>query len=163
MDGSGVNIVEMDVTRKEHLIGLVELLNVYYNDDMGENKVFDADTRLRLVSGILSHPTAMVFFAECNDKVVGLATCFTGFSTFSARKLINIHDLIVLQEYRRQGIARRILQAVEKKAKEMDCCKLTLEVRKDNFQAMRLYRRSGFGSGSYPMLFWTKALNKNEY
>jgi len=89
---------------------------------------------------------------------VGLANCFMGFSTFAARPLVNIHDLVVLPGYRGKGIGQALLQAVEQIAKERGCCKLVLEVRTDN-PAERLYRREGFTDGDHPYIFLSKALS----
>jgi len=36
------------------------------------------------------------------------------------------------------------MAAVERKAREKGCCKLTLEVQENNVRARRLYRRAGF-------------------
>ena len=76
-------------------------------------------------------------------------TCFIGFSTFAARSLINIHDLHVTADHRRRGIGRHLLQAIEDDARELDCCKLTLEVQENNHPALALYRALGFVRGQY--------------
>jgi ribosomal protein S18 acetylase RimI-like enzyme len=78
---------------------------------------------------------------------VGVAVCITGFSTFRARALTNVHDLAVVPGWRGRGIGRRLLAAVEDLARERGHCKITLEVREDNPAAMALYRRLGFGAG----------------
>jgi ribosomal protein S18 acetylase RimI-like enzyme len=78
---------------------------------------------------------------------VGIVTCFVGFSTFAARPLINIHDLYVTGDCRRTGVARSLLETVEQKARELGCCKLTLEVQENNQPALALYGRFGFVSG----------------
>ncbi|MGH7947959.1 MAG: GNAT family N-acetyltransferase, partial [Candidatus Binataceae bacterium] len=55
------------------------------------------------------------------------------------------------------------LAAVEAKARKLGCCKLTLEVRRDNTCARGLYRKVGFdqvtveGRG-VPVEFWQKPL-----
>ena len=46
---------------------------------------------------------------------------FVGFSTFAASPLINIHDLHVEPEWRRQGVARLLLEAVEARARALGC------------------------------------------
>ena len=48
-----------------------------------------------LIPGLRAHPACYVFFALRTEKPVGFAICFLGFSTFTARPLINIHDLFV--------------------------------------------------------------------
>ena len=50
-------------------------------------------------------------------RPVGIATCFHGLSTFVARRLLNLHDLAVIPEYRGKGVGRRLLAAVEDKAR----------------------------------------------
>jgi len=157
-DSGSVRIVEADKNDFRHQQALVCLINVYLKGDMGEGRVLDSAAEKRLVPELFNHPGALVLFAEYDGFVIGLAVCFIGFSTFYAKKLINIHDLVVLPEYRNNGVAERILSAVEAKARELDCCKITLEVRTDNDKAMLLYKRLGFDSGDHPMYFWRKVL-----
>jgi len=78
------------------------------------------------------------------DRPVGAAICFIGFSTFAAKLLINIHDFVVLPASRGKGVGRRLLDAVEGKARELGCCKLTLEVMDNNHHALRMYQAAGF-------------------
>jgi ribosomal protein S18 acetylase RimI-like enzyme len=59
---------------------------------------------------------------------------------------VNIHDVHVIGTAQRRGVARRLLEAVEAKARQLDCCKLTLEVYEDNTAARELYRSYGFVS-----------------
>ena len=75
---------------------------------------------------------------------MGLINCFEGFSTFAARPLLNIHDLVVLAEQRGGGIGQQLLSAAEAAARERDCCKLTLEVLGNNHAALQSYARFGF-------------------
>jgi ribosomal protein S18 acetylase RimI-like enzyme len=128
-------------------------------DDMGlGNKGLSVSSE-KLVNGILNYPSAFVLFAtKRNNKIAGMAVCFEGFSTFLAMPLINIHDLIVYKKYRRQGIARRLLEAVEVEAKKRSCCRITLEVRDDNLRAKPLYTSLGYGEQENHMLFWGKKL-----
>jgi len=42
--------------------------------------------------------------------------------------LINISDFFVLSEHRGQNVGQLILAAVEQKARNTGCCKVTLEV-----------------------------------
>ena len=43
----------------------------------------------------------------------------------------------------------RLLEAVESKAWELGCCKLTLEVLENNFRAQRVYGAAGFAQAQY--------------
>jgi len=55
-----------------------------------------------------------------------------------------VHDLAVLPTARGQGIGRALLAAVEERARERGCGKLTLEVLDDNHRARTLYASFGF-------------------
>src|SRR5262249_11356532 len=104
-----------------------------------------------------------VFFALSGKQPIGFAICFLGFSTFNARPLINIHDIFVQDSARGVGIGEQILDRIEAKARSLDGCAITLEVREDNSRARRLYRKFGFeraqvGAQRVPMEFWRKGL-----
>ncbi len=142
---STIEIIETDLERPEHQRAVVELLDAYARDPKGNGKPLADDVKRELIAGLQRHPTTHVFLAYASDRPVGIAVCFLGFSTFAARPLLNLHDLAVLAEYRGQGIARQLLEAVEAKAQELGCCKLTLEVDEHNHRARQLYRAAGFG------------------
>ncbi len=74
----------------------------------------------------------------------GLLNAFTGYSTFKARPLMNVHDIAVAPQYRGQGIGQALLDALELYAKTLGCCKLTLEVLSGNQTAQRAYQHFGF-------------------
>lgn len=57
---------------------------------------------------------------------------------------VDIHNLAVHPTYRRQGIGMSLLQGVVEEAKRDGASKVTLEVRKSNEAAQRLYHFLGF-------------------
>ncbi len=139
-----VAVVEADLNRSEHQSATLELLDSYAQDPMGNGAPLSADVRNRLIQGLREHPTTLVFLAFDGGDPVGLAICFRGFSTFAAKPLINIHDLVVSANRRGQGIGRRLLAAIAEKGRATGCCKLTLEVQENNMRARRLYESVGF-------------------
>jgi GNAT superfamily N-acetyltransferase len=158
-----IGIVEADLNRADHQYAVVELINAYSMDAMGNGEPLSDEVRRRLIPGLQKHPTTIIFLAREADDTVGIAVCFLGFSTFAARPLINIHDLAVLPSHRGKGIGRQLLKAVEQKARDMDCCKMTLEVQEGNYRAMHLYKTVGFFQASYRkenggVLFFSKQL-----
>lgn len=58
----------------------------------------------------------------------------------------DIHNLAVHPAHRRQGIGRALLQAVIEEARRESLQRITLEVRKSNEAAQRLYQSLGFVS-----------------
>jgi ribosomal protein S18 acetylase RimI-like enzyme len=142
---------------------VVELIDAYSRDPMGNGRPLPPEVRERLVEGLRRHPTTLVLLAWDGTKPVGIAVCFLGFSTFAARPLVNVHDLAVLPEHRGRGVARRLLAAVESEARQRRCCKVTLEVLEHNEPARHLYASLGFAEVRYrpesgPALFLAKPL-----
>ena len=144
MTTESIEIVEADLTLPEHQRAVLAMVDAYSRDAMGNAKPLEPDVRSRLIPGLQKHPTTMIFLAFDCDRPVGAAVCFLGFATFAAKPLINIHDFVVLPESRGKGVGRRLLQAVEEKARQLDCCKLTLEVMDNNHRALRMYEAAGF-------------------
>lgn len=158
-----VSITEADLRRPEHQEAIVELIDAYAADPMGNGKPLSADVRAALIQGLQEHPTTLVFLAYQGEQAVGIAVCFRGFSTFAAKPLINIHDLAVLNTHRGCGIGRLLLEAVEAKARALGCCKLTLETQENNRRARGVYQAAGFAQAVYEeaaggSLFYTKPL-----
>lgn len=158
-----VKIVEADLNLPEHQQAVVELVNAYAIDPMGDGKPLSDEVKRSLIPGLQKHSTTIIFLAYEGDRAVGIAVCFLGFSTFAAKPLINIHDLAVLDGYRGRGIARLLLEQVGGKAKQMGCCKLTLEVQEYNHRARKLYEAAGFAQAEYHKaaggsLFYSKPL-----
>lgn len=145
-----VKIVEADLNCKNHQQAVVDLIDAYAMDPMGNAGALPKDIKKALIPGLKEHPTTLIFLAMVNRLPVGIAVCFIGFSTFAARPLVNIHDLAVLPTHRSNGIGRLLLAGVERKALEMGCCKVTLEVLENNHPAIKMYAASGFSQATYP-------------
>ncbi len=150
-------IIEADLEDPVHCDHILFLTNTYALDVMGGGKPLSEFVRQNLIKGLKETPGSINFLAYDGDKPVGAANCFTGYSTFYAKKLINIHDLGVAPEARGKGIGKALIDAVYAKAKELDCCKVTLEVLENN-PARRLYEREGFEYGDPKFYFMTRLI-----
>lgn len=123
---------------------LVDLLGAYAIDPMGGGAPLADEVRASLCDRLAQVPLAISFIAWLEGEAVGLVNCFEGFSTFKARPLLNVHDLVVLPAHRARGVGQALLAAAQKHAQERGCCKLTLEVLSGNARALRSYERFGF-------------------
>jgi len=153
-------IVRIDLHHQPHAEALLQLLNEYARDPMGDGAPLPADVQANLVDRLKQLPQFRGLLAEVDGQFVGLATCFLGFSTFKASPLINIHDLAVARQARGQGIGTALLTAIDQLAQEEGCTQVTLEVRADN-RARQLYLRHGFVAGdpkTDAMSFWKKPI-----
>lgn len=152
-----LEIIEADFSNSNHADAVLFITNQYAKDPMGLGAPLPDKIHDSLINKIKKFPGAFSLLAFYKGEPAGIATCIYSFSTFNASKVINIHDLAVLKSFRDRGIGETLISAVEKKALETDCCKITLEVREDN-RAKNLYERAGFKYGEPPMYFMNKYL-----
>jgi len=139
-----VEIISADYTNHEQRLAIPFLLNAYAKGLLGFRKEIEKHVLDALVPGLERTQNAVVLLAKNKDKYVGMAICFLGFSTFHAKPLINIHDFMVLGAHRGKGVGRALLEEIESIARDMDCCKITLEVQENNVSARKLYGSVGF-------------------
>ena len=144
-----IEIVEANLNREDHQQAVLALTDAYARDEMGSGRPLPQEVRQALIPGLRQLPTTLILLAYQGGRPVGIATCFRGFSTFAARQLINIHDLAVLPGLRGAGVGRALLDAVAAKARELGCCKVTLEVQEKNTRARKVYADAGFGQQTY--------------
>ena len=158
-----ISVRQIDYQNKQDGDDLLYLMDSYSIDPMGDNAPLDKLVKNKLVDSLSKIPHAFSVIAYVDNKPAGLTNCFECFSTFKAKPLINIHDLIVTEEFRGLKISFKMLETVEKIAKQRDCCKITLEVLEGNIIAQNAYQKFGFAAYELDpkmgkALFWQKNL-----
>jgi GNAT superfamily N-acetyltransferase len=158
-----VTVLEADLSRPDHVEAVVDQLDSYSRDPIANRRGLSDEVKRDLGPGLRAHPGTHIFLAYRHGAPVGVAVCFLTFSTFAARRVLNIHDLAVEPEHRGLGVGRSLLERVEERARELGCCKLTLEVQANNSPAKGLYTHVGFepyqlASDAGPAQFWQKKL-----
>lgn len=133
-----------DYRNPDHAADILQLMDEYSQDPFGGGEPLSDLCRKELVDRLADFPGAFSVLAYLAEQPVGLVNCFTGFSTFVCRPLVNIHDVVVSKDARGSGICTEMLDRVAREAKARGCCKLTLEVLEKNLPAQIAYRRSGF-------------------
>lgn len=141
------HICRVDYVDPVHASALVALLDAYAHDPMGGGAGLSEYAKTHVVAGLAARPQAfsvMAFAQGANQTPVGLVNCIEGFSTFAAKPLVKIHDVIVLPDWRGQGVAGAMIENVIQIARDRGACKLTLEVLSGNQKALRVYGKLGF-------------------
>ncbi len=152
-----IKIIEADLTDMSHQIAICHLINSYLLDPMGgQSSAHSEEKQKRLINWLTEAGNVLCLLAYIDHSPAGLAVCFKQFSTFLVKPVINIHDLIVDKEYRNRGIGRALLKEIADFARKNDYGKVTLEVRKDNAVAKKLYTGMGFNECDPEMHFWVK-------
>ena len=140
----GLIVRRLDLGNAGDAEAMIELLDHYARDPMGGGSGLSAFVKSELPERLRALPNYYGGLALLGGEPVGLINCFIGFSTFAARPLLNVHDLIVREGHRGAGIGQVLLGWAEETARQRGCCKLTLEVLSGNALAMATYERAGF-------------------
>jgi ribosomal protein S18 acetylase RimI-like enzyme len=139
-----LKVLPLDLSDTAQAAIWLGLLDHYASDPMGGGEGLSDYAKLNLVRTIQAVPGFHGALAWLDGEAVGLIDCFAGFSTFAALPLLNVHDIVVHAAWRDRGIGRALLAWAEVRARQLGCCKLTLEVLSNNARAMACYEQAGF-------------------
>jgi GNAT superfamily N-acetyltransferase len=134
----------LDLADADQARDFLALLDHYARDPMGGGAGLSGFARAHLVPELARVPAFHGALAWLDGEAVGLVNTFLGFSTFAARPLLNIHDIVVRADCRGRGVGRALLAWSEQRARSLGCCKLTLEVLSNNRRAMHVYAAAGY-------------------
>jgi len=158
-----IDLLIADYFDKQHAVDLGYLLNSYAEDPMGGGTSLPARIVENIAVELARLPHAFSVICYVDGTPAGLANCFEGFSTYQCKPLVNIHDLVVVKEFRGLGISQLLLRKIEEIASNKGCCKITLEVLEGNQAAQKSYIKYGFAGYQLDpkmgkALFWQKAI-----
>ena len=139
-----VKVVPVDLKDPAQAACWLNLLDHYAQDPMGGGEGLSDYAKLNLVATVREVPGFHGALAWLDGRAVGLIDCFAGFSTFAALPLLNVHDIVVRQGLRGQGIGQALLGWAAERARQLGCCKMTLEVLSNNTRAMASYQQAGY-------------------
>jgi GNAT superfamily N-acetyltransferase len=152
-----MEVIPADYSNPQHQDLIPSLLDAYARDPLRD------EVKANLVGELRKLPNALSLLAFCDGRPAGLMNAFFAFSTFQCKSILNIHDMVVLPEYRGLGLSQRLLASAEAIARAKGCCKLTLEVQSGNDVAKGAYRKFGFSGYELDpqhgqAMFWQKWL-----
>lgn len=81
----------------------------------------------------LEKPYAIFYVAETNNQIIGYV------GVYQMTDECDITNVAVSSKYRRKGVGRKLLEAVEEYAINNSIQSITLEVRESNYSAIKLY------------------------
>ncbi|MGF6354443.1 ribosomal protein S18 acetylase RimI-like enzyme [Paenibacillus sp. 4624] len=110
----------------------------------------DLEAATSFIKERMSKQESMIFIAACNegskmpDTAMGLVQIYPSYSSVSMGPIWILNDLFVDSKYRKQGIARKLMQAVMKQAKKQQILRIVLSTAISNQQAQALYESEGY-------------------
>lgn len=103
-----------------------------------EKECFASPWSENTLSEETENPSALFFIAKDGDETVG----YIGSNNILGEVFIT--NVAVTVPYRRKGVASLLLNTLIDTCKKQEASYLTLEVRKSNISAIKLYEKAGF-------------------
>ena len=94
----------------------------------------------------LDHPDKVILFAYVDEELAGQIRLRKSWNGYAY-----IDDIAVDENYRRQGVGRKLLQSAIARAKEKGFPGIMLETQDNNVQACKLYESCGFVLGGFDL------------
>ena len=98
-----------------------------------------------------THSVCLVARVNIEEKIVIVAYIIF----WLVANEVHLHNLAVKKEYRRQGLAFYLMEAMAEIAGKNEIKEQTLEVRKSNTKAIKLYEKCGFVVKGMRPLYYT--------
>ena len=112
-------------------------------------RVSSKEEMLAVVHSIFNNPKSVLFKAVCDGKICGTLFLWV-FESEEAKtwskslEIGHISEIFVYEEYRRQGIATKMIAYIEEYLKAKGVYSLDLEVFAFNKEAQNFYNKEGF-------------------
>ena len=133
-----MNFDIVNMTR-EHIGKIAELEKICFSTPWSESGLNEE----------IDNPQSHFIVAVEDQKILG----YIGVQEIVGEAYIT--NIAVFPEYRRQGVARKLLEKAIDDAKQRECMFITLEVRKSNSNAIALYDKLDFKNVGERKNFYT--------
>ena len=134
-----VAIKEVNAETFDDFLGLINKLAEY--EKLGPP---DEEAKRRLRRDCLSDkPKYKAFIGKVGDKSVAYVIFFFTYSSFLALPTLFLEDIFVLEEYRKQGVGKKMFDFLKETAKREGCGRIEFTVLKWNRLAQGFYERNG--------------------
>ena len=150
LDGSKKNVPQNKAVIRqaekkdaETVFQMIRALAEYH----GEDAEFRATLKDVQRDGFGEHSIYESWLAEIDGVPWGLATFFLTYSTFKGKACLHLDNLFVKEDARGWKLGEKLLALVKQRALELNCCRLELEVHREN-PARAFYEKLGFSETS---------------
>ena len=136
------NLVVIEKVNSEtfnDFLGLIEKLAEYEKLAPPDEK---AKRRLR-TDCLSDKPKYQAFIGKVGHKYVSYVIFFFAYSSFHALPTLFLEDIFVLEEYRRQGVGKKMFDFLKETAKQEGCGRIEFTVLKWNKSAQEFYEKNG--------------------
>ena len=104
----------------------------------------DPDAAKRWLQHNMEAQRSIIFTADTGSELLGLTQLYPALCSVDLVEYYVLYDLYVLEDARRQGVARALMNAASHWAREQGAARLDLETARDNAAGQALYRDLGY-------------------
>jgi len=136
-------MLEIIVANSSYLSQASELFDAYRQF---YKQVSNIAAARQFLSERMAQGESMIYLAidKGSGQAVGFMQIYPSFSSISLKKLLILNDLFVIPEYRKQGVAKALIDTAKKLAKKEGAKGLSLKTAHDNIAGQKLYEACGF-------------------
>ncbi|WP_074406395.1 GNAT family N-acetyltransferase [Aquimarina megaterium] len=135
-----IEIIETTIEELDVLTELFDQYMVFYKKPSDINK-YRSYLKERLQN---KEANAYLAIDDNTNNPLGFVLNYHSFSSVSLGRIVVLNDLFVMPEYRKKGIAERLINSAFDLAKQVGAIRVDLGTGKDNYTAQRLYEKIGF-------------------
>ena len=132
-------IVEASIANIEELSILFDLYRQFYRQP---SSIIDA--KYFLNERMEKKESTIYISKEEDDNISGFVQLYPIFTSVGLKRLWLLNDLFVKEQYRKKGIARKLIDRCKKLTEETKASGLLLETAKNNLEGNVLYPTEGF-------------------
>lgn len=127
----------------EHLDEIAYLFNEYR---VFYKQMSDLSGAKQFLQERFEHRDSVIFFVEDEavNKAVGFTQLYPSYSSVSMKRIWVLNDLFVLDAYRNQGIASRLLEQAKYYGELTNAVRISLSTAITNETAQKLYEQKGY-------------------
>lgn len=134
-----IKIIEGGIQQLESIVALFNKYMLFYKQPSDESK-YKTYLKDRIENGDATISLAV----ENENNVIGFVLNYHSFSSVSLGKTIVLNDLFVDWNYRKKGVGEKLIRKTFTLAKEKGAVRVDLGTAKDNYDAQKLYEKTGF-------------------
>jgi len=92
----------------------------------------------------LKQKDSLILIAFVDQQAAGFVQTYPSFSSVAMKPILILNDLFVNADYRKQGVAKKLMLAVEEKAKQNKIFSVKLATATNNSAAKALYQHLNY-------------------
>jgi ribosomal protein S18 acetylase RimI-like enzyme len=133
-----MNVTFADSNSIPELANLFNQYRIFYG---GET---DLQAATAFLTSRFENKDSVILVAHEGSKMTGFIQLYPSFSSVGMQKIWILNDLFVDTDFRRQNVARNLMEEAKKYAKETGALRIDLATQTSNIFAQNLYETMGY-------------------